>query len=55
MSISTSMGLAPLCTIDETAVPKFKQGVIISSFFLKFNTLVASKLMIQSLPLNQIS
>ena len=34
--------MAPLSIIDDTAVPKFKQGVIISSPFLKFKTLVAN-------------
>ena len=32
-SISTNIGVAPHCNTDDKAVPKFKHGTIISSFF----------------------
>ena len=41
-SISTNIGVAPHCNTDDKAVPKFKHGTIISSFFLKFKTFIAS-------------
>ena len=40
--MSTNIGLIPKCISDDTAVPKFKQGVITSLFFFKFNTCIAS-------------
>ena len=39
--MSANIGVAPELMIEETAVPKFKHGVIIISF-LKFKTLVAN-------------
>ena len=42
ISQSTKIGLKLLSTIADTAVPKFKQGVIISLFFLKSITFKAS-------------